>query len=265
MSPEHLQDLQELGRRAELAGLDASASPHEARVDGWLLRLSPGKARRSRCVNALAQGQMPLDDLLARCRQSFDAAGLPLILRITPYSQPADLDAQLEARGWTRFEPTDVMVLPALQPEALPALPEGLRLVALSTDEYAQLIGRQRGSSDAEINGQQERLQAAAVRYQPFVLRHANSPEELLACGQFTLADGLAGLFDIYTPEEARGQGHGRRLCQALLREAHRQGGRSAYLQVSAGNTVAKRMYTSMGFVRAYGYHYRSKDPRALA
>ncbi|MCH7342822.1 GNAT family N-acetyltransferase [Pelomonas sp. CA6] len=262
MTPESLA---ELGRRAELAGLNASASPHEAHLEGWLLRLSPGKARRSRCVNALAQGRLPLDEMLARCRRSFDAAGLPLILRITPYSQPVDLDEQLEARGWTRFELSHVMVresLNALDDE----LPTGLRLCPVDSDRYARLIGELRGSAEAEILGQQQRLRAAPVRYQAFMLQRNNSDgtAELLACGQFTLEEGLVGLYDIFTPPAHRGQGHGRALCAALLREARRQGARQAYLQVSGGNTLAQRLYTGLGFELAYRYHYRSDDPRAL-
>ena len=77
MSPE----LDALARRAELAGLNAASAPREAQVEGWLLRLSPGKAKRSRCVNPLAGGSLPLEELLRRCRVSFEQAGLPLILR----------------------------------------------------------------------------------------------------------------------------------------------------------------------------------------
>ena len=38
--------LSELALRAELAGLDASAPPQQTDIDGWLIRLSPGKAKR---------------------------------------------------------------------------------------------------------------------------------------------------------------------------------------------------------------------------
>ena len=34
-------------------------------------------------------------------------------------------------------------------------------------------------------------------------------------------------------------------------------GATSAYLQVRAQNTPALRLYESMGFKTAYGYHYR--------
>ena len=50
-----------LARRIEDAGLNASAPPQQAFVDGWLLRLSPGKAKRARCINALQRGRLPLE------------------------------------------------------------------------------------------------------------------------------------------------------------------------------------------------------------
>lgn len=271
MSPERLR---QLAAQAEQAGLNAAASPHQADVDGWLLRLSPGQAKRSRCVNALAAGTLPLADMLARCRRSFDAAGLPLILRLTPFSQPADLDAQLAAMGWTEFDPADVMVLdePArfLVAGHLP-IPEGTDLVPLSPADYAALIGGLRGSSAVEIQAHAERLVQAPVPHQAFMLQRSKD-QSLLACGQVAVdvslrpaadAGPMAGLFDIFTPEARRGQGQGAALCAALLALAARQGARSAYLQVGAANEAAKRLYARLGFAWAYRYAYRSDDDRA--
>lgn len=260
-------DLDALARRAELAGLNAASAPREAQVDGWLLRLSPGQARRSRCVNALAAGRLPLDDILVRCRRSFDQAGLPLILRLTPFSQPADLDQQLEARGWKSFGPSSVLVLPDLD-----RFDDASGLDALSPSDYAALIGGLRGSSSADIDGHARRLEQASVRHQAFKLEGAGSDgrKALLACGQVAIdpgpdgsaVGGMAGLFDIFTPEAQRGQGHGHRLCAALLATARRQGASSAYLQVAAENGAAQRLYARLGFLHAYDYHYRSDDPR---
>jgi ribosomal protein S18 acetylase RimI-like enzyme len=95
----------------------------------------------------------------------------------------------------------------------------------------------------------------------------------LLACGQVaidpgpagTSVGGMAGLFDIFTPEDQRGRGHGHRLCAALLAQARLQGATTAYLQVGAENDAAQRLYARLGFLQAYRYHYRSDDPRAWA
>ena len=246
-----------LAQRAELAGLNASAPPQQAHIEGWLLRLSPGKAKRSRCVNALEAGTMPLDDLLARCKASFDAAGLPLIIRVTPFSQPSDLDQQLAAKGYFSFDAADVMVL-----DSLPAVSrETTGLEVLDAAGYADLVGALRNSTAIEIAAQAERVAASPVPYQGFALRDAGGT--LLACGQMAREGTIAGLYDVYTPQEQRGQGHGYRLCAALLQQAASDGATEAYLQVGSDNEFAKRLYAKLGFRFAYRYHYRSNDPRA--
>lgn len=240
-----------LARRAELAGLDASAPPQQANIDGWLIRLSPGKAKRSRCINALREGSLPLDDLLARCRQAFDAADLPLAVRVTPWSQPADLDARLAAKGWGSFDAADVMVLETLMPEPAP-----VALQALAAPAYAALVGALRGSSAAAIAAHAERIANAPVTYQGFALNDAAGA--LLACGQMVVDGDIVGLYDIASAVPR--QGHADRLCRALLARAHAQGARLAYLQVGSDNAVAQRLYARLGFVFAYRYHYRSPE-----
>ena len=69
--------------RIEDAGLNASAPPQQRWLDGWLVRFSPGKAKRARCFNAVAAGRLPLAQKLALAQAVFDEARLPLVLRIT--------------------------------------------------------------------------------------------------------------------------------------------------------------------------------------
>jgi GNAT superfamily N-acetyltransferase len=243
--------LDPLALRAEAAGLDASAPPQQADIDGWLIRLSPGKAKRSRCINALREGTLPLDELLARCRQAYDAAGLPLAVRVTPWSQPGNLDELLAAKGWGRFDAADVMVLAALAPEPAPVI-----LQALDAPTYAATVGALRGSSATAIAAHAERIANAPVSYQGFALNDAAG--RLLACGQMVVDGDIVGLYDIFSAVPR--QGHGERLCRALLTLAHAQGARQAYLQVGSDNEVAQRLYARMGFVFAYRYHYRSPE-----
>ena len=72
----------------ESAGLESSAAPGQRMLDGWLLRLSPGKAKRARCVNALAAGHLALGDRIGLCERVYAEAGLPMIVRVTPFSDP---------------------------------------------------------------------------------------------------------------------------------------------------------------------------------
>ncbi|WP_422010991.1 GNAT family N-acetyltransferase [Roseateles sp.] len=240
-----------LALRAELAGLDASAPPQQADIDGWLIRLSPGKAKRSRCINALREGTLPLDELLARCQQAYDAAGLPMAIRVTPWSQPADLDDRLAAKSWGAFDAADVMLLDALVPDTSP-----VPLQALSAPAYAATVGALRGSTATAIDAHAQRIANAPVTYQGFALN--DGAGQLLACGQMVVDGDLVGLYDIASAVPR--QGHADRLCRALLTLAHAQGARQAYLQVGSDNAIAQRLYTRMGFVFAYRYHYRSPE-----
>ena len=243
-----------LARRIEDAGLNASAPPQQAFVDGWLLRLSPGKAKRARCVNALQAGRMPLPDMLARCRAAFASSGLPLIVRITPFTQPPDLDARLAVFGWHRFDETRVLARVQLDDLA----PADATLRRVDAAHYAQTVGQLRGSPPEQIAAHAERLLQSRVPYQGHLLE--DRAGSLLACGQIALEDGLAGLYDVFTPPGQRRRGHARALCLALLHAARDQGARHAYLQVGDDNAAAISLYESLGFQLAYRYHYRSEQ-----
>ena len=247
--------------RVEDAGINASAPPQQRWVDGWLLRYCPGKAKRARCVQAVAAGRLPLDDRLALCRAVFEQARLPMVLRITPFSLPAGLDAALAARGYGALDDTRVMVAarPPAQPEPLPA---DLQLARLAPAEFAEVVGGLRGSPAGQRAAQAQRLLASPVPYQAWVLRRWEDPT-VLACGQMATEADLVGLYDVFTAPEARGQGLARLLCGQMLAQAVQAGARTAYLQVEADNVPARAIYRRLGFADAYAYHYRTTDPAA--
>lgn len=259
MNPFQLPD--SLLSRIEDAGINASAPPQQRWVDGWLLRYSPGKAKRARCVQAVADGRLPLDQRLALCQSVFDAAGLPAVVRITPFSRPAGLDQALAALGWNRQDDTRVMVLPTCLAEAEP-LPADLLWQPLDGAAYAEVVGALRGSPAVQRDAHAQRLALSPVPYQGWVLRRPDDGQ-VLACGQTAAEADMVGLYDIFTHPQARGRGLARQLCSRLLAQAHAAGARVAYLQVDADNHPARAIYRRLGFADAYAYHYRSPDPGA--
>lgn len=240
--------------RIEDAGLNASAPPQQRWMDGWLVRFSAGKAQRARCINAVAAGCRPLDEKLTAAEALYRAAGLPMLFRLTPFSQPGDLDAQLEARGWRRDGDTRVMVATVLPARPATALPAGLSLEPLSSADFAETVGALRGSSADARRAHAERLALSPVPYRGFVLRRGG---DTLACGQVAQEDDLAGLYDVHTAPAARGRGFATLLCERLLALAIKRGARLAYLQVEADNHAARRVYARLGFGDRYAYHYR--------
>ena len=201
--------------RIEDAGINASAPPQQRWVDGWLVRFSPGKAKRARCINAVAPGRLPVEDKLALCEPIYQEAGLLLYVRITPFVQPRGLDEKLAKLGMQRQDDTRVMVHPSLQQLPRSPLPRGRRLNRLGHHAFAELVGSLRGSTLGERQAHGERLALSPVPFQGFSL--INEEGIAVGCGQVAAEADLVGLYDVYTSERYRGRGHARALCLQML------------------------------------------------
>jgi ribosomal protein S18 acetylase RimI-like enzyme len=199
---------------------------------------------------------LPLADKILRCEEVFAEAGLPAVVRITPFTRPAALDAELEARGYRRRDETLVLVRPELPPIAVPAA-AGLSVETIGPARFAQIAGGLRQASIALREAHAERLANAPVPFTGWLLRRDS---EIVACGQHAIEGDLVGLYDIYTVEAARGQGLAGALCVQMLEHARSLGARHAYLQVEARNAPALRLYRRLGFTDGYRYHYRIRE-----
>ncbi len=236
-------------RRIEELGLNSSAPPAQLMYDGWLLRLMPGQAKRARSVNAAYPSTLPLGEKVAYCARLYREHGLPLVFRITPFSEPATLDAELERLGYPQFDPTAVEVA-AIEPETLqPGPTEVLPLPA-----WVEAVGELRGSPPEHRSSHLARLQACPLSHRSLVIRHEG---RVVATGLTIVEDGWAGLFDIVTGSGALRQGYGRQLVHGLLLAAWSLGARRAYLQVTVDNTPARALYARLGFRERYQYWYR--------
>jgi GNAT superfamily N-acetyltransferase len=244
--------------RVEDAGLNASAPPQQRWIDGWLVRFCAGKAKRARCINAVAPGHLPVAEKLALCQRVFEEAGLPLIVRVTPMSQPRTLDTWLQAEGLRAFDDTRVMVHPDLSTIDAGSFDEDhLSLQRVGHSAFAQIVGQLRGSPLAQQQAHAQRLELSPVPFEGWVLRRAGE-SAVLACGQTAAEADMVGLYDVFTADKERNNGWARRLCAELLRRAHVKGARTGYLQVDAANLAARAVYHRLGFADGYAYHYRT-------
>ena len=238
------------------AGINASAPREQRWMDGWLLRFSPGKAKRARCIHAVATGRLDIDAKLALCEPVYRAAGLPMYVRVTPFSHPPGLDKRLDSLGLQAVDDTCVMAHPSLHTVTRVALPTGYRFETPTHAALAQLIGAWRGSNRAECTAHASRLENSPVPYRARVLLDAEARP--VACGQLAIEAEIAGIYDVFTAPGQRGRGLAAALCGSLIEDACSLGGRVGYLQVEATNTAARSVYRRLGFVDVYVYHYRA-------
>jgi ribosomal protein S18 acetylase RimI-like enzyme len=239
-------------RRLEELTLNSSTPPGQLLYDGWLLRFSPGKAKRARSINAVYPSRLALADKVAHCERIYGEHGLPAIFRISDLTEEPGLDAFLEGRGYGRFDPTDVRI--ATIDETALAGPE---IAAPRLEEWFDMVGELRGSVVAHRAAHLARIAALPLAMRPAALLEDGVP---MATGLAILEDGYLGLFDIVTRESARRRGHARHVVAALMRWGRAMGARHSYLQVDAGNVPALALYERFGFARAYGYWYRGRE-----
>lgn len=240
-------------RRLEELSLNSSAPPGQLLYDGWLLRMLPGKAKRPRSVNAFYESTLPLETKIAYCERLYGAARLPALFRITPFPHPADLDAELERRGYGRFDTTSVQCAriagdgPGRAPDAS----------VMNLRAWVDAVGELRGSPAEHRASHLARLEGMPLPVRGVAVERGG---QVVATGLTIVEDDCAGLFDIATHEQARRQGHARTVVASLLRAASAMGARYAYLQVSADNVPAIALYREFGFRESYSYWYRGRE-----
>ncbi|MCC6197232.1 MAG: GNAT family N-acetyltransferase [Burkholderiales bacterium] len=242
-------------RRVEEVGLNALQTQRQLFYDGWLLRVSPGKARRARSVNAHFGSSLPLPDKIRYCERVYAERHLPVLFRITPFVHPANLDAELAARGYEAFDVTNVQVAGlARPPEVVDA--DGVDIALPGAAAFADAVALLQDATPDQRDAYYERMintpQAARALL-------ASADGRAVGVGTAMLEDGIAGIFSMATAPDVRGRGIAGALLSRLLVWAWEHGATHAYLQVDSANRPALSVYRKFGFATAYTYHYRGR------
>ena len=242
-------------KRVEEAGLNALQTQRQLFYDGWLLRVSPGKAKRARSVNPCFGSTLPLARKIPYCERIYAERGLPVLFRITPFTAPPDLETELAARGYGAFQPTRVQLTRLDHPPETPPV-HGVDLMTPTPATFAEAVGELQETSAEQRAAFLERL-----THTPLTTRNviAVTDGQAVGTGTVMLEDGLAGVFTMGTAPDVRGRGIASAILATMLRWAWEHGATHAYLQVDAENRPAISVYRRFGFVDAYTYHYRGR------
>jgi ribosomal protein S18 acetylase RimI-like enzyme len=248
-------------RRLEEISQNASRPDRGLMIDGWSVGLSPGLAKRSRCINPFYPSTRSSDENLVAAKSAYAAADLPCLFRITPFIFDAALDDHLEALGYIKFDPALVQAV-KLSEVRFDHLREISGSIFQQTDLAlaANWVGEMRGDDAREIAGLAARWRLSVANVSAdFVFDASN---ERVARSVSITEEGHIGIFDVGTLEAHRNRGYAGALLAHQLKAAIAAGATVAYLQVKADNP-ARQTYERFGFRTVYDYWYRALPDEA--
>jgi N-acetylglutamate synthase len=221
--------------------------------DGWILRFAGGYTRRANSVNPIYASALALDAKIIVCENFYRSQGLPVIFKLTPASQPSNLDAELARRGYQVDAQTCVQTLD-LATAAVPPVSPAFTCNSTLTEDWFTAFCALSGTPEKHLAPMRQLL-GLILPTHTFAMLQAD--EKPVACGLSVQQDGYIGFYDIVVDREQRRKGYGRQIMAGLLAHDQQNGAHTAYLQVMLNNAPALRLYEGLGFREVYQYWYR--------
>ena len=228
-------------------------APDHRWLGRWLLRAAEGYTGRANSVLPLGDPGRPLDAALAEVEAWYGERGLPARVVIPTPAREA-LDAALAERGWTAYNPTQVLTADVETTLARLAARADLPPVAVEATLGDDWIGayHYRGGGPLPQVGRAIMTGAAAPGFA--VVR---SGDGVLAVARASVDDGWVGVTAVEVDPAHRRRGLASHVMREVLRWAAGLGAHSAYLQVAEENGPALALYDRLGFAPHHRYRYR--------
>ena len=223
--------------------------------DGWVLRFADGYTKRSNSINPIYDSTISLHIKLDFCEKEYEQAKLPIVYKLTPDSQPRDIDEELDKRGYITIDETSVRVLE--MDHYYQAKVEGIHIETEFSDTWIKGF--------INCSGINERDQMTANKMLSNIIGEVvcvskRVREKVIGCGFGVIERDYIGIFDIIVDKSYRGNGYGKNIMYSILNTAAEKGVKTAYLQVVVGNKPAENLYKDLGFQEEYKYWYRVKN-----
>ena len=236
-------------RRLEEIGAKTWPARTTERLHGWLLSMDDGLTRRANSVLPIGWDDGPrVGERIAEVELRYQDHGLNPCFKMTRAVLPADLDDLLDRRGYRAEGHSLVLTTTPDAAKVSPGPP-----VDLSSDATTDWLGClwPGHTDDDRWIGIVRRIAGPKA----FALVRVDG--ETAGTALASVEDGWACITAVHTRPRFRRRGVGRALVAALADWAGPLGA-GIFLQVEADNDAALRLYASVGFASAYGYHYRT-------
>jgi predicted GNAT family acetyltransferase len=184
----------------------------------------------------------------------YGSQGLEPRVQIVPSSDPTDLDARLERRGYAVEAPVDVLVAELSDATVTVPRTDLVTRVASAIDVGAFSSFGEDSGALARIEGY-ARLMAGIGPSHLVVSAYVDGVVAALGLG--VVEQDWLGVFGMVTRSSMRRRGAARAVLTELAQQATAHGASHAYLQVEVDNAAARELYSSVGFKHSHPYHYR--------
>ena len=240
-------------RELEERVLNALPALESERFDGWVLRAAGGYTGRANSAAPLDPGRLEPAEKIAYTESWYRSRGLPPMIRLTPASQPANLDLLLEEQDYSLRD--DGVSVQALDLDGSHS-PAGATEIAEGsvTDRWLGMLAGLQSRVAQHLDAVRDLFSQLPPTSAFAAIGQGTSPA---AIGRAVFEGDDVGLFDVITRPDRRRQGLATDITLALLHWGAERGATRAYLQVEASNDPAQRLYRRLGFREVYRYWYR--------
>ena len=248
----------DLNWRIEQACREGWPAAVETVADGWLLRRSGGRIRRTNSANPLRGKRGAPDKVIDAAESFYNGHGQTPMFRVPDIA--GELEAALDHRGY-QPEGGTIHLFAGIN-DLADVRDERVAVSPVPGEDWLAARFRM-GTYDDTDRRVFQYMTGLIVGDRAFVSCERDSEIAALAYG--VIRDGLLVVESVETDGRFRQQGLGRMTVGGLIDWARRAGAHAACLQVVADNTPGRALYASLGFSRElYRYHYRRKphEPR---
>ncbi len=222
-------------------------------LDGWIIRLSDGYTKRANSVVPLYPGTNEVGHKIDYCERVYNENRLPAAFKLPDTSANRRVDLLLAGRGFHRVDETIVQTLDSLEKPF--SAGRNVEIGDRHSTDWFEGYCSCSGLTNAAKKATAQSLLGLIVP-KVIVVRKITAVRTI-GCGFGVLHPQIVGLFDIVVDREFRHRGVGTEIVAAILHRATQMGAKGAYLQVTAINEPAIRLYRNFGFKEAYRYFYR--------
>jgi len=249
MKPEEINEL-------ELIAHNAWFAQERMRLGGWLFRADNGVTRRANSVLPLGSPGLAVSTAIDFAIEFYQSRDITPRFQISEASLPTELDSILEDRGFIKAFPVEVWTAEISALKNMQTKYDTELLNHLSEDWIHTYI--QSSGYDPSTMGVRKGILERTE--QPHIYVLAKRDDSIDAVGFGVVEGKWLGIFNIATHPDKRRSGAASAINHALGIWGEKQGATSVYLQVETNNTIAKKLYTKLGFTHAYTYWYRRLD-----